>query len=290
MNTNFRLRIRDACDQICRLLLRGRGPVVLSATILLLGIILGAKVTGSVAGAWQRMGVPSMSPSFADTRSITHAIECWRSGHDPYTDHGCDPWRRLYNYPPIWLELSRLSVGPATTKTIGVAIAASTFAGLAAILSSGSPASGLLIILSLLSPPMLFGIERGNVDLLIFALLVVGIAATSAAPPRVKTALRGLLIIALTVLKTYPLVAASVFLRNGRGWVLSILIAATAASAFLGAAYGRVGQILANTPVNYWYSFGAAPLFLLLREAWIGPGPAVATAQLRCRVTFPIRA
>jgi len=259
--------------------LRGKWPVVLSATILLLGLALGTQITGSVAGAWRLMGVPSMTPSFADTSLLTHAIECLQSGHDPYMDKTCDPWGRPYNYPPVWLELSRLSVGPATTKIIGVVIAASTFAAATAILSSGSPVSGALILLTLLSPPILFGIERGNVDLLVFTLLVVGIAATSAAPPRVRTASQALLIIALTVLKIYPVVAASIFLRNGRGWFLSILVAATAAGAFLWAAYGRIGPILVNTPVNYWLSFGAAPLFIHLREAWVIPGPVITSAQ-----------
>jgi hypothetical protein len=262
-------------DQVYRLLLFGRGPVVLSALMLSRGIILGAKVTGSMAGAWQMMGVPSITPSFADTRTITHAIECLRSGHDPYSDYGCDLWRRLYNYPPIWLELSSLSVGPGATTTIGIVIAASTFAALAAILSSGSSVSGALIVLSLLSPPILLGLERGNVDLLIFALLVLGIASTKGAPLKAKATLRAALIIALTVLKIYPLAAASVFLRNGRGWLLSISITVTAAGAFLWAAYGHIGLIVANTPVSYWYSFGAAPLFLLLREAWVVPGAAM---------------
>ena len=134
-------------------------------------------------------------------------------------------------------------------------------------------------MLSLLSPPILFGIERGNVDLLVFTLLVVGIAATSAAPPRVRTASRALLIIALTVLKIYPVAAASIFLRNGRGWFLTILVAAAAAVAFLWAAYGRIGPILVNTPVNYWLSFGAAPLFIHLREAWVIPKPVITLAQ-----------
>ncbi len=225
------------------------------------------------------MGVPSMTPSFADTRIIMDAIECMQRGHDPYVDNTCDPHGRLYNYPPVWLELSRFSVGPATAKIIGVVIAASTFAAATVILSAGSPVSGALIMLALLSPPILFGIERGNVDLLVFALLVLGIAATNAAPPRARTALRASLIIALTVLKIYPVVAASIFLRNGRGWFLSIMVSTTAAGAFVWAAYGRIGAILVNTPVNYWLSFGAAPLFIHLREAWLIPGPVITPAE-----------
>lgn len=246
---------------------RGKRPVLLSAIVLLLGMLLGVQVTGSIPGAWRWIGVPALDATFADTRTITHSIECLRSGRDPYIDTRCDPLGRLYNYPPIWLELSRFSVGPATTKFIGIFIAASAFAAFMVILSSGLPVSGALIVLSVLSPPILFGFERGNIDLLIFALLVFGIVATSRASPWGRTALRALLIISLTVLKIYPLATAAMLLRNGRGWLLSIVVAMTAGGAFLWAAYGRVGAILTNTPVSLWYSFGAPELFLRLRDA-----------------------
>jgi hypothetical protein len=265
--TQLKKSMQYRLTTLLTLVLCGRRPVLLSATILSLGLVLGIQVTGSVVGAWRWIGVPSTDWTFADTRFITQSIECMENGHDPYLDPRCDPFGRPYNYPPIWLELSRLSVRPATTKLIGIVIAASTFGALALILSSGLAASGALIVLSLLSPPILFGLERGNIDFVIFTLLVLGIVATSSKPPRARTGLRALIIVALAVLKIYPLAAAGVFLRNGRGWFLSIMVAATAGGAFVWAAYGRVGLIMANTPMDYMYSFGAATLFLPLRAA-----------------------
>src|SRR3954469_16092212 len=89
---NYKLCKWMALMRVLKYLLTGRRPVLVAAAILLLGLFLGVRITGTIASAWEAAGVPALTRSFADTRTITHAIECRENGRDPFIDTSCDPW------------------------------------------------------------------------------------------------------------------------------------------------------------------------------------------------------
>jgi hypothetical protein len=241
------------------------------AAFLILALILfwGSWREHDLFRAWAWLGVPAMPPPrlpFADTISVTHSIDCLRAGFDPYVTGRCDPWGRLFNYPPVWLQLARLPISGASTWSLGVCLAALTcFASIVAFKTS-SPQGFIVIVLALLSPSFVFGIERGNVDTLLFSMLVLGLFWTRKRRPSTKRYLRTAMIVVLSILKIYPVAAAVLFLNQRKGgwfWLFGICVSAGIAVAC--SSSDRLTSILDNTPLTSFYSFGAAPLFLDLR-------------------------
>jgi hypothetical protein len=225
--------------------------------------------------AWDWLGVPAMPPPrlpFTDTISVTHSIDCLHAGFDPYLTGQCDPWRRPINYPPAWLELGKLGVSSAATQVLGIGMAAVTLLAMLLIFRTRSLLGFVIVLLALLSPAILFGIERGNVDTLLFSLLVFGLFATHLLRESTRQVLRGLLIIGLTALKAYPIAACSIFLdQTRRGWLMGLTVASAALVAFVWPSWERIPYILSNTPLTSFYSFGAAPLFLDLADRFAAP-------------------
>jgi hypothetical protein len=230
----------------------------------------------SLFWVWDRLGVPAMPPPrlpFTDTISVTHSINCLRAGFDPYLTGRCDPWGRPINYPPVWLELGRLGVSSATTHVLGLGMAAVTLLAMLLIFRTRSLAGFFIVLLTLLSPAILFGIERGNVDTLLFSILVFGLFAIQRLGSRARQVSQAILIVGLTALKAYPIAACSIFLdQTRRGWFTGLSIGFVALLAFAWPSWERISHILSNTPLTSFYSFGAAPLFLDLADTFAAPG------------------
>ena len=118
-----------------------------------------------------------------------------------------------------------------------------------------------IVLCALLSPAILFGLERGNVDTILFSLLAFGLFATRGLSGPWKFMTRGGLIIALTVLKAYPIAACAALANHRR-----CLVAGRPA-------YGRLG-----IPCVRWDVLGSDTLdlrqhalhVLLLLRRW-GP-------------------
>ena len=228
-------------------------------------------VTGDLGRGWDLFGVPRMPPpyrTFTDTISVTHAADCVSIGRDPYVDTRCDPWKRLFNYPPSWVELRRIGASAQTTNVLGAAIAALFSAALVLAFRASSRIGSLIVLSALLSPAILFGLERGNVDTVLFSLLAFGLFATRGLSGPWQSMTRGGLIIALTALKAYPIAACAALANHRRAsWWVALLTGGVAFLAFVGTSWGRIPSIFGNTPFTSYYSYGAGALFLDL-AAW----------------------
>jgi len=156
--------------------------------------------------------MPFPDHAYNDTITVTHSIDCLRAGFDPYQTGRREPWNRMLNYPPVWLELRSLGVSSEITLVLGISMAALTALALLLILRTQSQPSFMIVLLATLSPAILFGIERGNVDTLLFSILVFGLFATRNLSGPTKQALRSALMVGLTILKAYPIAACSIFL------------------------------------------------------------------------------
>jgi hypothetical protein len=263
-----------------------------SAALAAIGIVGALQVwafstSGQLFAAWDILGVPKMPPPrlpFTDTISVTYSIECVRLGIDPYIDGRCDPWGRLFNYPPLWVGLEVFGISGKITELLGIAMAATVILALMFILRARSWTSFFIVLLTLLSPAVLYGIERGNVDTLLFSSLVFGLYLTRNLKPPGQQVLRGLLVIVLTALKAYPVGSCVMFMRPKARAAFTPVIC-LALLAFLAAAGSRVPSIFLNTPLTSYYSFGSAPLFLDLTKPlglspeharWVGTTAALA--------------
>lgn len=130
-------------------------------------------------GDWQRVGVSPSVPAYLDLAQITYSAGCTLPGAGQVGDTTCDPVGRPYNYPPIWAAAARLlGVDAHDTVWLGGLLAAVGLAALALfqVRFAGRPTAGRIAVLTAVtcSPPMLLLIARGNIDLVMLALLVAG--------------------------------------------------------------------------------------------------------------------
>jgi Glycosyltransferase family 87 len=241
------------------------------ATILLI-VGVGALRQGNPTAAWHVLHLPPTSPHFMDTHTVTNSIDCVLAGQDPYTVRTFDPWQRLYNYPPVWLDLRYLGITSRSSTLMGATLALLTAVACLLLFRATTWASVAIVFLALTSRAILFGLERGNIDDFIFALLVFGFFLIDRLPAHRNTlnsALSGLLIALLTILKVYPVVGAIIFLRSRRGLLKTILAATISIAALLLTSGHKLFVLLANTPRDYMMSFGSLPFFLAIINAFL---------------------
>lgn len=127
--------------------------------------------------------IPEMRmPTFADLRWVAATSGCHININDMYTGKsvGCDSFGRLgIGYPPMSLWFSRLlGIKGEHTPLISVAISLSFIGVILSQIRSSLRSSWLLIIvgsLFLISFPVQLGLERMNIDMLIFLLIYFGV-------------------------------------------------------------------------------------------------------------------
>jgi Glycosyltransferase family 87 len=239
-------------------------PVLAAVLLVLAALFVGAHRHGSVYAAWRMLHIPSTTPLFADTRTVTDSIDCLAKGQDPYITRACDPWHRLYNYPPVWLDARYLGVTSRASNFIGTAMAILSVCALLLLFNARSWISAVIIFLAVISPSFLFAVERGNIDQLIFFLLTIGFFWIEHQRAAAKVYLSGLLIVLLTVLKVYPIVAAALFLRYRNGVMKALLVAMFAIAALFLTSGHHLQTIFANTPQRAEATFGSYPFFLTI--------------------------
>ena len=241
-----------------------RLPVIAALLIVLGGLAIGVHRYHHLPQAWQAFGVPALNFDFADTRTITHSIDCVLSGRDPYVDRSFDPWHRLYNYPPIWLQLRHLGVRSTSTRWVAGFFWAAFFCSCLALFRARNWITAATILLALLSWPVLFALERGNTDLLIFAMLTLGALWMARGGRLVSTLWQGVLIVVLTILKIFPVVTVVAMLRSRKMVWKASIVAIVAVVALAVTSGSELVPTLRNTPQVTFESFGSLPLSVRL--------------------------
>ena len=158
--------------------------------------------------------MPVEQPSFLDLRSLTSAWECDRLGLDVLPVNPCDPRARPANYPSLWLLPAPLGAGDDDTVALGIGLAVVFFVSALAVAGPLTVREGVLYGIALCSPAVMFGVERGNPDLFIFALLSASLLALGRGVALTVSSY-GLLLLA-TLLKIYPLFAWGMVARRPR--------------------------------------------------------------------------
>jgi hypothetical protein len=253
-------------------------PVLCAIAIVSLALGLGVFERGDLHGAWNMIRIPSNTPFFSDTRGFTHAIDCVLHGQDPYHVSAFDPWHRLYNYPPAWLETRYLGITSRSSNIIGVLLAAAAIVAYVVLFNARSAVSAIIVVLALTSRCVLLAFERGNTDQAVFLLLVLGFFLIERLRPELRTRWTAVLISLLTVLKVYPIAAVTVFLDQRNGRRKAILAGAAALTSLLLTTGTKLPLVFANTPRDPDMSFGAFPFFYsLTRHSIHSLAPVIVT-------------
>jgi hypothetical protein len=248
-------------------LLADRGRATLFLIMVALALLFAAAGPASRLEIWRIFGVPTLVPTFADARVITSGWECARQGRDPLADNPCDPFHRVMNYPRIWMAPALIAdIGQGWTGRLAATFAACFLLAILAIAGRIGIGTAAVYAIALASPSVMLALERGNSDLLIFAL--VASAAVLSARDQVVGSVIALAV--AIVFKLYPL-AALLALRDRRAQAAVVIIAA----AYLVAIAGDVGLNLEHTSRQIGWSYG-----LVNSSVTLLPGISAPTAQL----------
>lgn len=168
---------------------------------------------------WVGLSVPSMSPPFADMRTIQGALNTMTQGLDPTVSNPGDPWGRLMNYPKIWIAIaSMLQLGQESHFIAYNLAVVAGFYSLCGYLLWRYPSRALFLMIFM--PASLLAVERGNNDLLVFTLVTLFVLLG-----HLRGWIAGVLAIAL---KIYPVVLiplAFVIKNRTSAWLFTLAAA-----------------------------------------------------------------
>ena len=189
----------------------GSGTVIVSSLFIALFVLLYLGHLNGWDPTWRTFGVTPLEPHFFDMHAVTDHSDCASKGFNAYVLNPCDP-RTPFNYPPIWLSLSHLGIDGSDSALLSVLITVAALAMLVTLLKGRSIGDGAIASMAILSPSMMMGVERGNIDLSILAL--VGGAALIFAEQKPIRIVSAIVLIGLAiVLKLYPLFCVAIAAR-----------------------------------------------------------------------------
>lgn len=212
---------------------------------------------------WTAVGAYTRTPPFLDLGSVPAALRTMQHGGDPLVDNPVDTLHRPFNYPRIWLyAFSLLRITEHNVWIVGLVFCALYLLCISRLMLQREKAwEQLVLLFAALSVAPLFGIERGNNDLLVFAVVFSGCALSN------RSQRAGVFLVA-TLLKLFPLAAlvAELVRQRGRNRIWSF-IAFVLAAALLTLQRSDLLLIRRGTPTSLAASFGV----LSLQDAlWYG--------------------
>jgi hypothetical protein len=210
---------------------------------------------------------------FLDVQAVLAAVECHRLGIDVYLRNPCDALGRVHVYSPLWLRIAPSFVDKRATTALGLGLGLIFIASLAALCRPCTRREVFVLALTALSPMTVFALERANVDVAIFLLVLTGCALGRTSHRAWQFGGYALYFFA-GVLKYYPLVLLVLIAREKRRD--AVLLAATAATIVLVLGFfGRaeLAEALANIPRLAYFadSFAAVNLPFGLAEVLRDP-------------------
>jgi hypothetical protein len=224
---------------------------------------------------WPALGVPSGPSLFFDTRNLTAALECRRLGFDPLVESPCDPWGRPLNYPRVWLALRFFGLDQSDTVALALVFIALFLVAVYLLMGRLTFGGGILLAVAMCSPSVMFAVERANLDIVVFTLMVGAVLAWRAGRLSVQ-ALSPIVVFVGATAKIYPVfgLPAYLFLRRRA----AALVAISCAAAFVVYTVITLGDIQAVArvaPQGQHHSFGARILpvaiyHLVGPERWQG--------------------
>jgi hypothetical protein len=243
---------------------RGRGWLLVTlgrqrARVIVLGAVgayFGLLVAVGGHSQWGKLGVGPLRYRFGDLRNLTSAWDCVRMHMAVLPSNPCDPDHRPANYPGILLIPSHLGLGADETNLLGWCVfAVYLIAAVAIIPGRARLGTTVLYGFALCSPAAMLGVERGNVDLVLFALVVPAVLVAQRG--EAGRAVSAGLVLFAGILKLFPILAVGFLARQGSRRALvrvGAVLVAFAAYAF--AIHNQLRQINAALPRQDKYSYG----------------------------------
>ena len=242
--------------------IKSRKKIIVAIILLVTIFLLFSKSCASYEGStyiFRFFAVPVMEPCFADLRTITGGAESKKQGFDPMVKNPEDPWNRVMNYPRIWQYLYFFGINETHTIPMGILFVSLFLLGVCLILPNAPNEIILAVILALLSPAVLLGIERGNTDLLMFFLVALAVFLIN----RNRCYLSSFVILFAAFLKLFPIFAAVSLLRaEKKPFFRLFCIVCAVFAVYLAVTFSDLILISKGTPKSAYFSFGKDVLWM----------------------------
>lgn len=200
---------------------------------------------------------------FIDWEWLPSSAECWSKGVDVYVDNTCYHafQHGQFNYSPLWLRATFLPYGEEWVAPMGMGLAALFCLAQAFLPTPQRPGELAVRLLATYASLPVFALERGNADLFLFVLTILGIHLVSGRLPMRLAGYGVFLFIGL--LKFYPLVLLSLALRESPrvfAWITGV--ATLIVLGFVWMFYAEIVVTIRNLPKASYFgdTFGAVNL------------------------------
>jgi len=206
---------------------------------------------------WPRLGVPAEDTLFYDARNVAAAADCRRLSHDPLVDNPCDPTDRPMIYPRLWLLLRFLGLQQSHTTVFGGVVVVLFLVSVLFLMGRLTVWQGVLVAAALCSPAVMFAVERANMDLVLFSMMVLAAFAWQARSAAVQLLSAALVLVAAAA-KLYGVFALPAYALTGhrRGrWIAAGSLAVLAV--YVAATIDDVVKVGRAPEGGLLYSFGA---------------------------------
>lgn len=203
---------------------------------------------------WSALGVQIVKPIFNDTRVITAGAESYYQGFDPLVNNPMMWSKNPMNYPRVWHTLFYFGLNQSHTLLIGYLMLAFYLVALFMLLRvSQNTLSNFLITCCAISPAAMLGVERGNIDLLIFLMVTAAAVYVNKRP-----LLSALILMASTVLKIFPFFCLPIIVlaSKKRNLIRIFIVSTVACLAYFAFTYQDLILISHSTPRAGDLSYG----------------------------------
>jgi hypothetical protein len=193
--------------------------LLFAATILILAASIFSSAFFENDFLLRKWNIPACPPSFLDSRQFAWAAEAHAQGYDPLIESPLNPLGNPLNYPRIWHLLFPLVVDVSRANILGSIVVILFFIGVGTFWFSKKFDNLTYFILSVvvLSPAVMLGIERSNIELILFFILSLALTINY------YSSISALFVFVFaSMLKLYPVFAFVYLLKENkrRFWIL----------------------------------------------------------------------
>src|SRR5262249_44820559 len=237
----------------------GSGTVV---TLGIAGAAIALLALGRFVGwdpTWRALGVTPLQPPFFDMHIINDYAACAAKGMDAYVPHSCNGVN--FNIPPTWLWLGSLGIAGTDSDWMSVVMIGAAAIVMVMLFRGGPWLNGFIALAALVSPSVLMGVERGNLDLLVLTLVGASALIYDERRLALSSAVLGLLSLGIA-LKLFPIFCVSLVARSSKRAFIVACVLAAAGCAYLTLTFQYVVLIGRNVPTTFILSYGYKAIFL----------------------------
>lgn len=214
---------------------------------------------------WRRIGVPAVKNPFIDLGAVLGAFDCDRlTGEVSLTNNSCF---NQISYPSSWSSLTWLGLEQRNTIFLGVLFALIFYGITLIIIGRLNYQEAVVYALILCSPPVMLLVERGNVDIVIYSWLGVGLIIIKNSRALIFRLCAYLLIFFWGVIKLFPIFGLAVIIKEKRN--LFLFLSAIFTTAFITYFLASIGEMKTISQAfdveRVWFRFGHQALFLKVK-------------------------